>query len=67
MSPTEQELVTNGNMRIDSTGNNVKILVLKAHRKMTGKYILSAKNEHGEDQAELEFTVLGKWHFVVWK
>ena len=60
MSPTDQEVVTAGNMRVDSTGNNIKILILKAQRKMTGKYFIHAKNEHGEDQAEVEFTVLGE-------
>lgn len=66
MLPTsEQVCVTDGHMRIDSTGNNVKILVLKAQRKMTGKYILTAKNEHGDDEAQLEFTVLGElWNYM---
>lgn len=55
-----EKVRTDGDMiKVSSTGNNVKILVLKAQRKMTGKYIIKAKNEHGEDTAEMEFTVLG--------
>ena len=32
---------------------------MKAERKMTGKYTLTAKNKHGEDTADVEITVLG--------
>merc|ERR1712008_426857 len=31
----------------------------KAKRKMTGKYILTAKNKHGEDSTDINLTVLG--------
>lgn len=47
-------------MRIDDLGNSTQILIMKAERKMTGKYTLTSKNEHGEDVAEVEITVLGK-------
>lgn len=57
----EQEVVTKDQMRVDSSGNNTKILIMKARRNMTGKYILKAKNEHGEDSVEIAITVLGKW------
>ena len=58
---SDKEQVSGSNMSITSTGNNIKILVMKAQRKMTGKYILTAKNEHGMDEAEVEFTVLGEF------
>ena len=50
---------TEGQMRVDDLGNNTQILIMKAERKMTGKYKLTAKNKHGEDTEEIEITVLG--------
>lgn len=47
-------------MRVDSTGNNTKLVIMKAQRSMNGKYILTAKNKHGEDSVEINLTVLGK-------
>ncbi|KAK7065507.1 Immunoglobulin like [Halocaridina rubra] len=55
----EQELVTRDQMRVDASGNNTKILIMKAQRNMTGKYILTAKNKHGEDSVQIDLTVLG--------
>merc|ERR1739842_34028 len=55
----DKEVVTEGQMRVDSSGNNTKWLIMKAKRKMTGKYTLTAKNKHGEDSAEINLTVLG--------
>ena len=57
----KQEVVTQDQWRVDSSGNNTKLLFMKAQRKMSGKYVLTAKNEHGEDQAQIEITVLGEY------
>lgn len=56
----EQEVLTKDTMRVDSTGNNTKLVIMKAQRSMNGKYILTAKNKHGEDSVEINLTVLGK-------
>ena len=55
----EQEVHTTDLLRVDSTGNNTKLLILKARRDMTGKYVLKAKNKHGEDSVQIDITVLG--------
>ncbi|XP_047491377.1 twitchin-like isoform X5 [Penaeus chinensis] len=55
----EQEVLTKDTMRVDSTGNNTKLVIMKAQRSMNGKYILTAKNKHGEDSVEINLTVLG--------
>ena len=66
LSFPEQEVVTEGQMRVDSSGNNTKWLIMKAKRKMTGKYILTAENKHGEDSAEINLTVLGKFKCYIY-
>lgn len=59
--------MTREQLRIDSTGNNTKMLIMKAQRKMTGKYVLTAKNEHGEDSVEIDIAVLGKLRVILVK
>lgn len=55
-----KELVSNDEIRIDTSDYNTKFFISKAKRLQTGKYTITAKNEVGEDTADLEITVLGK-------
>lgn len=47
-------------MKIDVADYNTKFFVLRAKRAQTGKYTIKAKNEVGEDEADIEISVLGK-------
>jgi len=47
-------------VKIDNVDYNTKFFVMRAQRSQSGKYIIKATNEVGEDEAELEVTVLGK-------
>lgn len=55
-----KELVSDDTIRIDNIDYNTKFFVLKAKRAHSGKYVINAKNEVGEDTAEVEIMVLGK-------
>lgn len=56
-----KELASDDCIRIDNTTQyKTKFFILKAKRAQSGKYTITAKNEVGEDTAELELTVLGK-------
>lgn len=56
----DKELTTNDEFRIDNIDYNTKFFMLRAKRGNTGKYVIIAKNEVGEDRAEVDITVLGK-------
>lgn len=56
----DKELVSDDTIRIDNIDYNTKFFILKTKRAHTGKYVIKAKNEVGEDTAEVEITVLGK-------
>lgn len=56
----DAELVSNDTIRIDNIDYNTKLIILKTKREQTGKYVIRAKNEVGEDVAEVDITVLGK-------
>ena len=56
----DAELATNDTYRIDNIDYNTKFFIMKARRDLTGKYVIRAKNEVGEDEAEVDITVLGK-------
>lgn len=58
----DQELKTSENLEIVNVDYNTKFLMTKSKRANTGKYIIKAKNEVGEDEAEVEITILGKYH-----
>ncbi|EDW50927.1 GM26811 [Drosophila sechellia] len=47
-------------VKIDNVDYNTKFFVMRAQRSQSGKYTIKATNEVGEDEAELEVTVLGK-------
>lgn len=55
-----KELSSDDIIKIDNIDYNTKFFVMKAKRAHTGKYTIRAKNEVGEDEAEIEISVLGK-------
>lgn len=55
-----KELESTEEIRIDNIDYNTKFFVLRAKRAQSGKYTIIAKNEVGEDQAEIDISVLGK-------
>ncbi|RZF42380.1 hypothetical protein LSTR_LSTR004188 [Laodelphax striatellus] len=56
----DRELQTDDTFRIDNVDYNTKLLMMKASRKESGKYTLTATNSVGKDEAEIDITVLGK-------
>lgn len=46
-------------VQIDNPDYETSIVISNARRNQTGKYLIKAINEHGEDECEVEFTVLG--------
>lgn len=55
-----KEITSDEIIKIDNVDYNTKFFVLKAKRNLTGKYTIKAKNSVGEDEADIEITVLGK-------
>lgn len=45
--------------KIDTIDYNTKFLIIKATRKQSGLYKIVAKNSVGQDEAELDITILG--------
>lgn len=56
----DAEVVSDENLRIDNVDYNTKFFILRSKRPHSGKYVIVAKNEVGEDRAEIDITVLGK-------
>lgn len=56
----DSPLNTDDIYRIDNIDYNTKFFIMKAKRSHTGKYTIKAKNEVGDDEAEIDITVLGK-------
>jgi Immunoglobulin I-set domain/Fibronectin type III domain len=56
----EKELVSDTDYRIDNIDYNTKFLIMKGNRALSGKYLIVATNETGEDRAEVEINILGK-------
>lgn len=56
----DAEVVPDDNVRIDNVDYNTKFFILRSKRPQSGKYVIVAKNEVGEDRAEIDITVLGK-------
>lgn len=54
------ELHTDEQLRIDNVDYNTKFLIMRSKRAYTGKYTIKAKNEVGEDEAEVEIVIIGK-------
>lgn len=61
----DQEVVSDVTLKIDTIDYNTKFLVLKATRKISGIYKIKAKNSVGEDEAELDLTVLSNFPFRI--
>ena len=55
-----KELKTEGNVEIINVDYNTKLSFTDSVRKNTGVYKIKAVNEHGQDEAEVEITVLCK-------
>ena len=56
----EKELKSDDTIRIDNIDYNTKFFILKTKRAHTGTYVIKAKNEVGEDTADVEIIVIGK-------
>lgn len=56
----KNELKSGGNVEIVNIDYNTKITITDSVRKNTGVYKIVAKNAHGQDEAEVEVTVLCK-------
>ncbi|UYV79450.1 unc-22 [Cordylochernes scorpioides] len=56
----DKELQTGDIYKIDNVDYNTKFFILKASRKESGTYKITATNSSGTDEAEVEITVLGK-------
>lgn len=54
----DKELLSEGNVEIKNVDYNTKLSVVDSTRKNTGLYKIRAVNQHGEDEAEVEVTVL---------
>ncbi|XP_025833492.1 twitchin isoform X4 [Agrilus planipennis] len=54
----EKELKSEDNIEIINVDYNTKLNITNSVRKNTGVYKIKAVNEHGEDEAEVEVTVL---------
>ncbi|CAG9109342.1 unnamed protein product [Plutella xylostella] len=46
---------------------NSKFLMTKSKRASSGRYVIRAKNEVGEDEAEVDITILGKTTFLLYR
>lgn len=55
-----EELTNNDEFRIDNVDYHTKFIILKTKRMHTGRYVIKAANEVGEDIAEVDITVLSK-------
>lgn len=56
----DAEVVPDDNCRIDNIDYNTKFFFMRSRRPQSGVYTIVAKNEVGEDRAEVDITVLGK-------
>lgn len=57
----DKELKTEDNIEIVNVDYNTKITITNSIRKNTGVYKIKAVNKHGQDEAEIEVTVLCKY------
>lgn len=55
-----KEIESTEELKIDNIDYNTKFFVLRSKRTQSGKYTIIAKNEVGEDQADIEISILGK-------
>lgn len=56
----DTEVKSEGNIEIINVDYNTKLNITNSVRKNTGVYRIKAVNEHGQDEAEVEVTVLCK-------
>ncbi|KAL1129846.1 hypothetical protein AAG570_012790 [Ranatra chinensis] len=55
-----QKVLQTNRILVDSSPNHAKIHVSNSVRSDSGKYTITAKNEYGEDSADIEVTVVSK-------
>ena len=55
-----KEVVQDDLLRVDNVDYNTKFLIMRTKRAQSGKYTVKAVNVNGEDEADVEITVLGK-------
>lgn len=60
----DKELTSEGNIEIINVDYNTKLNISNSVRKNTGVYRIKAVNEHGQDEAEVEVTVLCMLLFI---
>lgn len=60
-----EELQNRENLEIINVDYNTKFLMTKSKRAHSGKYVIKAKNEVGEDEAEVEITILGENKYYI--
>lgn len=60
-----QEVKTGENIEIVNVDYNTKLSITDSVRKNTGVWKIKAVNAHGEDEAEVEITILCKFNFDV--
>ena len=53
-----EEVKSTDLIKVSHAPNLAKLLFIPSKREMRGKYTLKAKNKHGEDEAEIEITVI---------
>lgn len=56
----DKEVITDDNIRIDNADYITKFFIMRSKRPQSGKYTIVAKNQVGEDRADVDITVLGK-------
>jgi len=54
------EIKSGDNVKVSYGTNVAKLLLIPAKRTNVGKYSLSAKNKHGEDEVEVDVQIFGK-------
>ena len=60
----DQEVKTGENIEIINVDYNTKLNITDSVRKNTGVWKIKAVNAHGEDEAEVEITVLCKFNNI---
>ncbi|XP_053200690.1 twitchin-like isoform X3 [Panonychus citri] len=56
----ESPLKTVGNVTVDTEPYHTLLMLVKTTREQSGSYVITAKNEHGMDEATVELNIIGK-------
>lgn len=60
-----KKILTSDAIKIEDVPYNTILSTKHARRSDSGKYTISATNEHGKDEADVEVIVLGKFFFFL--